>query len=64
MSAINGPATITFTVSGWRRFFTWTYWRIQIPRLLAGQPPLHIITVFGEITDITVVEQGKEDGKA
>ena len=49
-----GKATITYTYrfNGWRRFFTWTYWRIQIAMLLSGQPPLNIVETFeGEISE-------------
>ena len=43
---------------GWRRFFTWIYWRIQLTRLFWGQPPLHIIETFeGEITDIRLADE-------
>ena len=49
-------ATVTYSYRyrGWKRFFTWTYWRIQFAMLLSGQGPLNIIETFeGEISDGT-----------
>lgn len=31
--------------SGWRKFFTKFYWRLQWMRIKGGQPPLNILEV-------------------
>jgi len=63
VSADNSQVTITWSASGWRRFFTWTYWRIQLPRLFRGQPPLHIMHIFeSAITNIRLADEEAEKG--
>ena len=54
MNPNRSEATIAYIYrfSGWKRFFTWTYWRIRLVRLLSGQPPLNIVETFeGEIKE-------------
>ncbi len=32
--------------SGWRKYFTMTYWRLWCARVAMGQRPLNVISVF------------------
>ena len=32
--------------SGWKKYFTRVYWKIQIPHILMGRKPLNIIETF------------------
>lgn len=41
-----GSSAIVRRQRGVSRFFTWTYWRIQIGRVMWGEPPLNIVETF------------------
>ncbi len=41
--------------SGWQKYFTLVYWRIQIVRLFSGQAPLNIVETF----EIDIPEEGR-----
>lgn len=51
---------------GWRRFFTLTYWRLQLAFILSGKRPLNIVSVFtltmpdgDEVITAEIVDKGQ-----